>query len=192
MSFLQRIENRIFYLNNKGFTLVETIITVFIFVSMSAAITMTLIAGQNSWEANRVKIILHQNLRIAAEKMKEDLQGAGEDSIVVGSVNADGTWYTSIEFRVPVSVDAAGNITWQEYTTKFLLGGGGGTQLIKRLDEGEASEEDRIISENIKLLRFKREVASPGIVIIDMYAEMKVGTGDNVKSYYLAKIKLRN
>jgi len=188
---LKKIDNnKSIELNNHGFTLVETMVVVFMFISMVAAITMTLNAGRNSWDVNSVKIQMQQSLRIASERIKEELVEASSSSIV--NVDSDDSWYTNIIFRIPESVDVNGNITWPTDTTKYLLGGTNSEQLLRRIAEGEAHESEAVVTNNIKTLRFKRESANPDILIIDMVSEMKVGTGDETSMNYEAKIQLRN
>jgi len=173
-----------------GFTLVETLVVIFIFMAMMSAVTMTMYAGQNSWDVNRVRIEMQQDLRIAMEVIKEDLRQASAGSIV--NVPADDAWYTSIIYRIPQSVSDQGSITWPEDTTKLYLGGTGNMQLIKLIAEGEAHETSRVVSENIKTLKFKRLSTAEEIIEVSMTTEKKVGSGDMADLTFEFKVNLRN
>ncbi len=173
-----------------GVTLVETMVSLLIFSAMATTFMVVFVAGRKSWDVHKARIELQQDLRIAADRMKDELSEASSGSIV--NVDADDTWYTSITFRVPESVDGYGNITWPADTTKFLRHETKTNQLIRRFAEGTAYQNDRVLAENIAVLKFRRLTTAPNILEINIKAEKDVVPNQKTSIENTYKVNLRN
>ena len=187
MNSIRKILNKNFIQNNNGFTLVEALVTTFIFSLLLGGIYAAAAAGDNTWQANSVRITLQQETRKAMEGMINELRQAGDSSIV--NVLSNGTWYTSIVFKIPSGV-TSGSIGWNASTIQYALGGTGGKQLIRTT--GAPTVTTRIVGDNFQTLRFRRQASTPKILEVSL-----VGQKNTVKklpiSYNLDfNIELRN
>ena len=134
----------------RGVTLVEVMTTVVIFSFILGICYALLISGSDSWETNSTRVELQQELRKAMDWITQDLRQAGSASIV--DVPADGATYTSITFRKSAGV-SGGNLVWDSSTTRYFLGGTGGTQMLRQVGAQTAS----VIAQNIQSLQFNRQ-----------------------------------
>ena len=166
--FNHDIQHTTYDIRNKAFTLTETLVTVAIFSIMGVAVYATLLAGNTSMDTTSAIVELQTDLRIAMERMKADLSQAGTTSII--DVPADGSWYSTITFRVPESVDADGRIDWPEETIQYLLGGPSNKQLQRQIEENLVVQENKVIAQNIKTLQVRRQTSTPKIVEVSMHA----------------------
>ena len=170
--------------DRKGFSLAEAMITVFIFSLMIGGLYSILYVGQESWEANKVKIELQQSLRRGMEWMKYDLYQAGQSSI--SNVPADGNLYTTITFKIPTGV-TGGVITWDTNSIQFVLGGTNNEDL-QRIYGGVT----KVLASSMSSLQFRRQAASPDILEVKMAAQ-KQTVQDKTINYQLDfQVELRN
>ena len=84
--------------NNRGLTLVEAMVTAMIFALIAGGVYTAGIAGERSWQANKVQVELQQDLRKAMEWMIKDLRITKSSAIL--DVPADDIWYSSITFKL--------------------------------------------------------------------------------------------
>ena len=175
---------KIFKLGKSGFSMAEMLVTVLIFSILIGGIYASLAVGEASWETNKVKIELQQELRKAMEWMKFDLQQAGPTSIT--NVPADDTWYTTITFKTPNGV-SGGSINWEADTMQFVLGGTGSTQLQK-VQAGTTT----VLAQNIKTLNFRRSTTNSNILEISMLAEKNTVKGDTINYQLDFEVQIRN
>ena len=174
--------------NHQGVTLVELMVTVIIFAFILGICYSLLISGSDSWETNSARVELQQELRKAMDRMSQDLRQAGSASIV--DVPADGNAYTSITFRKSAGV-SGGNLVWDSSTTRYFLGGTGGTQLLRQVGAQTAS----VIAQNIQSLQFSRQTSTANVVNVSIQTQkttlrrkMLTGTAPSLT----LKIYLRN
>lgn len=174
-----------------GFTLAETLITVLIFSAMAMAINAFLLAGNRSFVVNRDKIEIQQDLRIASDWIKEDLRKTSSTAVV--DVPTDDSWYTSITFRIPSSVDSNGNIAWPSETIEYVLGGTNSTDLQRIIVDGASTLETRTIAENISFVRFRRLSTTPQIVDVSIKSNKTDVFGNELNSQdFNFKVEIRN
>ncbi len=176
---------------NRGITLVEVMVTVIIFAFILGICYSLLISGSDSWETNSTRIELQQELRKAMDWITQDLRQAG--SVAIVDVPANGSTYTSITFRKSAGV-SGGNLVWDSSTTRYSLGGTGGTQLLRQVSGQTAS----VIAQNIQSLQFSRQTSTSNIVTVSLQAEKKTLRGKNlsgktpIQASMTFKIYLRN
>ncbi len=171
-------------INRKGFTLVESVITLLIFTFLCAGLYSAATVGDQSWQANKIKLELQQEVRKGVEWMRYDLREAGDASIF--DVPDDDNWYDQITFKVPAGV-SGGTIVWSSGTIQYKLAGPDGNQLQKISDSGTT-----ILANNISQLHFKRASASPHMIEIALTGQKNTTTGRTITTQLTYKIQIRN
>lgn len=171
-------------IGNKGFTLVEAMVTMLIFSILAGGLYAMLRAGDSSWQTNRVRVELQQELRKAIEWMKNDLREAGTSSIV--DVPADGNWYPTITFKTPSGV-SGGTIIWNTDAIQFLIGGTGGTQLLRT-----SGISSKVIAQSVSSVQFRRQPSSSDVLEIVLQGEKDTAQGSTINYQLDYKIQLRN
>lgn len=167
-----------------GFSLVEMMIVLAIFTMISGGLYSVFAAGDSSWQVNKVKMELRQELRKAMEGMINDLRQAGSDSIE--DVPANGGNYAVMTFKIPDNV-ASGTLIWNEDTIQYGLGGLGGNQLL-RVEGGQT----RVIAQNIDSVYFSRPEDSPDALQINLTAEKTPLKGKTMTYPLSFEVQLRN
>src|SRR3989344_5470690 len=87
--------------NHGGLTIPEVLIVAALFSLLFGACLMIFVSGSDSWQVNRIKIEVQQEVRKAIEAIKADLVQGGSSTV---DVPADDSWYTAITFKVPSGV----------------------------------------------------------------------------------------
>ncbi len=172
--------------NNRGLTLLEIIIVVFLFSIISAAIFSVLATGRNSLSAGESQIGVQQACRNGLDSMIKELRQAG-DSTITG-VPANGTNYSSITFQIPTAIAATG-ITWSS-NIQYALGGLNNAQLLRT-----QSGSQRVLANNISVLSFNRSAANPNVVNINITAQKNTFPGFTARQSTItlvSQVKLRN
>ncbi len=173
--------------NKKGVTLPELLVTVLLFSIIVSAMYTMLIMGTETYQTTKIKTELVQNLRTSMDRMKADLRKAGSSSII--DVPADGSWYTSIEFRIPEGVDGSGYTDWPTETVDYSLTS---TDLMRKLQDGVTVNENRTIATFIQTLQVRRLAATPHIVEVSLTAQRDTPKGNTLSSTNSFKVVLRN
>lgn len=171
-------------LNHRGFSLAETLVTVFIFSLLAAGLWAITLAGERSWQANRTKVELQQDMRKAMEAMINELREAGPASI--SNVPANNTAYTTITFQIPSGV-SFGQVTWDPNSIQYVLGGSPATQL-RRVSGGTT----KVLANNVQSLQFQRFSADPERMLVTMQGQKNTVKGDAVGYNLAFEIQLRN
>lgn len=170
---------------SNGFSLVEVMVTMFIFSILVTGLYASLAAGENSWQVNKTKMELQQELRKAVEWMKYDLQEAGSGSIT--NVPADGAWYSTITFKTPDGVTSSGAINWSSDTTQFILAGTNSNELHRII-----GSTTKILAQSISSLHFRRQSTSSEILEVGLIAQKDTDKGISVSSQLMLEVQLRN
>ena len=171
-------------MSRKGLSLMEVLVTIFIFSFVIASLYTTIIVGNSSWENNKVTIQMHQNLRLAMEKMKYDLQQASNSSI--SDVPADSTWYNWITFKIPSGI-TSGSVTWDPNSIRYIKGGTDNTQLLKVYNAVTT-----ILANDISSVQFRRQNASSNILEVVLTSQKQVIQGQLLQNQLTFEVKLRN
>ncbi len=97
--------------NQNGFSLVEMLVAIAIFTTVSVAGFLLFVAGNNAWSVTDAKVQMQQNLRRALQRIGTELQQSGEDSSSVLQVSIlDGTGVNGsdiLRFSIPICVCGA-------------------------------------------------------------------------------------
>ncbi|PIW67362.1 MAG: hypothetical protein COW10_06070 [Candidatus Omnitrophica bacterium CG12_big_fil_rev_8_21_14_0_65_42_8] len=172
--------------NDKGFTLLEIIIAVFLFSIISAAIFSVLATAKNSLSAGESQISVQQACRNGLDSMIRELRQTGVSTIT--GVPANGTNYSSITFQIPTAIAAAG-ITWSS-NIQYALGGLNGAQLLRT-----QSGSQKVLANNISALSFNRSTANPNVVNISVTAQKNTFPGFTAMQSTItfnSQVRLRN
>lgn len=158
--------------NNKGFTLVELMITLVVATVIIMAIYASYIIQQKSYYAQSDIIDMQQNIRAALEVMVRDIRMAGYDPTESGKAGfriepSSGSPYSGAEqTQITFSKDSFdddndgnpgnGDVNDSEETLNYRLYTSGGKQNVGREDLNGGSIS--AVAENIELLRFRYQL----------------------------------
>ena len=165
-----------------GFTLVEILITAMFFSAIFGLCLFILFSSKDSWDANRIKTELQQELRKASSWIKQDLQQSG--STAIADVENDNVWYDGITFNTASGV-SSGNIVWSTDSINYNLDTND-NQIHRVL-----GADDKIVANNIESLQFRRTSGAPDIVEVQLQARISTLRGPIDKSASF-EILLRN
>jgi len=170
----------------KGFTVVETLISILIFSIITITLGMAVVVGKNSLFTSDVPTQLRQSVLFAIIPMGRELRQTAPSKTNIG-VNSSSN---SITFQIPhdnngdgLLVDSFGNIEWGANITYAL----NGASQLTRTQGGTTS----IISSNISSLQFTRPAGEDNIIQIDIAAQ-KINNTGNWQDTEQAIIKMRN
>jgi Tfp pilus assembly protein PilW len=163
-----------------GFSFAEIIVVVLISTFLIGGIYTVLSTGKNSWEINRDRLEVQQELRKGLDWMRRDLRQAGVSTVT--GVPTDGTPYVSIVFQMPSGV-AGGVITWGA-TVQYTIAGG---QLIRT-----TGGANRVIAQDFNTLQFRRTAASPNIVQITATARKNTPQHGLISMTVTTQERMRN
>lgn len=110
--------------NELGFSLLEGMVSLSL---MSLIVLMTLEtfhAGTRMHDVTYNQSRLAGEARLAIERMTRELRNSNLARIVIPQANV-------LQFQIPSSIDASGNITWSGWF-QYALGGVNGEQLIRQ------------------------------------------------------------
>jgi len=170
----------------RGFTILETLISILIFSVIAIALGLGIVAGKNSLFTSDLPTQLRQNLLFGIVSMSRELRQTAPAKTNISSSTSS----NSISFQIPHDnnsdgsiVDTLGNIEWGSSITYVL----DGTGQIMRTQNGVSS----IITANISALQFTRPAGKDNIMQVDISAAKTNSTG-NWQDSEQAIIKMRN
>ena len=172
--------------NKIGFTLIETIVALFLFSIIIACLFSVLATARSSWTASSSQVNVQQEARRGLSAMVRELRQANLPGIT--GVPADGADYNSITFQIPASITAGGTI-WSS-NIQYSLGGLNGTQLLKTQDASQ-----RVLANNISAVTFNRTVLSPDTINISVTTQKNTFPGFNIIQSNItlnSEVKVRN
>jgi len=181
---LQKLKQFNKTLNTSGFSMAEVLVTVLIFSSLAAGLYSVAMVGESSWQTNKAQIEIQQELRKSASFMIPELLQAGDSSIT--NVRADNNWYDTIIFKKPTGI-LSGSVTWDAEETQYVLGGTGGTQLLRI-----QGADTRVISDHINSMQFRRQTATPNTLEVRLDAQNSTLQGRTLQMDLIFNIHLRN
>ncbi|MDD5724641.1 MAG: prepilin-type N-terminal cleavage/methylation domain-containing protein [Candidatus Omnitrophica bacterium] len=171
----------------KGFTLLEVLVAITVFLVIALALGYAVVAGKSALLASDIPTQLRQDLIFSVGAMTHDLRQTAPSKTSIGA----GTSASTITFRIPEDtdsdgdvVDAAGNIEWGDEITYAVDGQG---RLIR--SEGVSSA---VVAPDISLLQFSRPAAEDAILQIDIAASKIDGQGKSYQDSEQAVVKMRN
>ncbi|MCA9400888.1 MAG: prepilin-type N-terminal cleavage/methylation domain-containing protein [Candidatus Omnitrophica bacterium] len=174
----------------RAITLVEVLITVLIFSGIVGGILAVFLAGSQSWEVNKVKIEIQEDLRLALASIENDLQQASASSII--DVPADDGWYSVITFRVPEAINSDGRINWPGETISYYVDGDGNGRLIREIEDSGTVQSQRIIAENVSTFEVRRQSTDFNVVDINLQTAKDPTVGSPQSTSTVLRVYLRN
>lgn len=167
-------------MKREGLTILEAMITIFIFSLILVAIFGVMTQGRISFYTGNTVIELRQEMRKAIFWMKRELRQSS--SLVIQGVPVDGNYYSAITFRIPQDIGPLGNINWSDEIRYFLIT----RQIIRRTpNEGQS-----VLANNIHFLGFRRQ--TPRILEINIQARKRPLFGPQIEANLITRIALRN
>ena len=167
--------------NPRGFTLSEILMAVLIFSVLAAACYTIMASSSSSWQVNRYRIEVQQELRKSQDWMVSDLRQSGANTVT--DVPADGAWYNTITFRTSTGV-TGGAATWSANTIQFSLSG----SQLRRI----SGSTTRVLAQNITSFQIRRQAATPNLVEVSLQAQKSVPSAAAIAGNLSFKVQLRN
>jgi prepilin-type N-terminal cleavage/methylation domain-containing protein len=164
-----------------GFSLPEMMVVLFIFTLVLGGLLSVFAVTERTYNTNKTKTELQQELRKSLGMMVYDLRQAGPAKIT--NVPADDIAYTTITFQTPADVNS-GTVSWNPAITYAL----NGSQYVTRTISGVT----KVIAQNINSLTFTRLSASSDVIRISMQAQKKIPKGTVLSENLVFNIQLRN
>ncbi|MFH1691622.1 MAG: hypothetical protein ABIC68_03490 [Candidatus Omnitrophota bacterium] len=164
-----------------GFTLIEIMVSVFIFFIVLEGLFLVMTIGRRSWYTADTGIALQQELRKAMGQITTDLYHSGTNQV---SLPANSSVYNSISFNVSQGITVAGAINWSSSPITYNLTAG---QIIR--NEGG---QVRVVANNISVFDLWRQAASSDIVRINMTAQKTTVSGQIMNASLDSAVLLRN
>ena len=101
-------------MSNHGFSLIELVVAVAIFLAMFGGVFMSMSAGQNSWALTSTQIDLQENLRLTMGRISKELRESGSDSTGAMQVtildNSGANSSDILRFSMPVLCETTATI----------------------------------------------------------------------------------
>ncbi|MFH1202625.1 MAG: prepilin-type N-terminal cleavage/methylation domain-containing protein [Candidatus Omnitrophota bacterium] len=181
---------------NRGFSLIEMMITIAIFLIISSAIFLTLATGRTYWYTGNTKLSVQQEARRAMEYMVGELRQSRSSQI--SGVPSDGQYYNSIAFRVPQDrtdppdndLATAGDLEWSDPITYSLVQVEG----ISRIERtpSKITGKRQFIGNYVSGLTFRRDNFVPNVLEIEVIAQKQNAQNVTVSTKVQTNVKLRN
>ncbi len=168
--------------NNRGFSLLELMMSVAIFSLMVIAVFGVYQVGMESWDLIYVQSNLTSQARMGIEKINKELRTST-------LTNIDSSSATQLRFKVPTAVNSSTGIitTWSNWI-RYSRGGNGGNQLL-RTDEGTNAET--VLANDVTNLQFIAN-SNPDTISIAITTQKETANGNVVPISLSGTVELRN
>ncbi len=168
--------------NEKGYTLLEAMISVML-MGLIAILTLGAFnAGTRSWDVNYIQLRLNREVRMGLERMTRELRNSDLSRIVIPQAN-------TLQFLIPSSISANGAITWSGWW-QYSLGGINGQQLLLQ-DISGGGGTTTTIANGITNLQFVAN-ANPSTVTITITAQGTTQYGTVASMTNTGTVQFRN
>lgn len=171
----------------KGFTLIEVIVSVSIFLVLILAVFNVMDVGRSAWFSADVSVELRQEIIKALMAMEKELKETRPAQISLGI----GTSSSSLTFKIPQDnngdgtiLDSLGNVEWSGNIVYAL----NASNQIIRTALGVTS----ILANNIVNLQFSRPTSPLQLLQIDITAQKVSAMGVSIQDSGQIMIKMRN
>ena len=171
----------------KGFTLVEIIFAVTIFLILTLAIFAVMDVGRGAWFTGDVSVQLRQEIIKAFMTMERELKETrpAQISLTIGASSP------SLTFKIPQDndndgtiLDSLANIEWSDNIT---YASNGANEITRT-----ASGADSVLARNIINLQFTRPASPVNLLQIDVTARKVSVQGRTFEDTGQIMIKMRN
>jgi prepilin-type N-terminal cleavage/methylation domain-containing protein len=168
----------------KGFTLIEILIAMAIFVFLTAISLSLTYTSKEAWYSSATSIGLRQEIMKTLMTMEKELKQTrpSKTDLAIGANS------TSISFKVPKNtngtvLDASGNIVWSDTITYSLNSG-----QIRRNDSATTT----VLSNNITSLLFIRPASAANLLQVNIGAQKTTTSQRVFQDTEQMMIKMRN
>jgi len=196
-------------MKNRGFTLVELMVTMLIFSIIIATMFGVLSVGRQSWYTGSTQVDLQQETRKAMGRMVKELRKTGSDHVTIDNGGA------RITFQVPVDwdsdgdvVDNNGDVEWGaeanlDGSLQYYLNSSNRGLLRRVLDgypNGNQVGVDTTLANNIHsdspppnaLMFIGSPALNPAVINIEVTAQKDTARGRSMQSTLYSQVTLRN
>lgn len=175
----------------RGFTILEIVVSTSLMAMVSGVLVNTLRVSQQAWQMQQSHLSAFQELRRGMDAMSRVVVSSRMDQL---SIPADDNWYAGLTFRVPEDrdgdgsvLDAADAVEWSD-PILYSVRGFNGTQLMRT----QTGASDRVLANDVIGLRFRRQSATPSVVEIEMTVFWRNTVGSTQSSTLRSRVQLRN
>lgn len=175
--------------SQSGFTLIEMMISVFIFTIITGATFIVLDTGRNSWQIGDAEVRVQDEVRRGLYAMMRELRQT--KSSLISGVPADGGDYSSIIFRKPTGVssgetDWSGQIQYDIDTSD--ANSDGLTDQLVRTSGGTTT----VLANNITQLKFRRTASATNLLWVELTAQAQTPAGRTISDTSEIQVVFRN
>jgi prepilin-type N-terminal cleavage/methylation domain-containing protein len=163
----------------RGLTLPEIMVSVFVFSLMILLTSTVLRGGQEQVTLTEARINLEESLRQSIERIGLEVREASPSLTGIG---ANGE---SITFQIPTAVSDAGDITWSNQITYQVVG----TQLV-RLDVG--TDQSTVIANDVQSIVFEAAADPISTVVYTVNVQKTLTNGRVLTAASAGETRLRN
>ncbi len=168
--------------NEKGFTLLEAMISIAL-MGLIAILTLGAFnAGTRAWDVNYTGLRLNKEVRTGIERMTRELRNSDLSRISIPQAN-------TLQFQVPSAISANGAITWSGWW-QYSLGGVNGQQVLRQ-DMSGGGGVTTTIANGVTALQFVAN-ANPSTVTITMTAQGTTQYGTVTSVANTGTVQFRN
>jgi type II secretory pathway component PulJ len=171
----------------KGFTLIEVIFSIGIFLMLILAVFAIMGVGRGAWFTGDTSVALRQEMLKTFMRMEKELKETRPSQINLAAGNTS----TSLTFTVPhdndndgTVLDSLGRVEWSGNITYAR----NGANQITRTASGVTT----VLANNIISLQFSRPASPLNLLQIDVTAQKKAATGRTAQDSEQILIKMRN
>lgn len=176
-----------------GFTLVEMMIVIAVFIIIGGSLAYILSSGEGAWYMSDARIVASQECRRAMSAVIREIRQSSPS--VITNCPADGLWrLAQINFSIPVDIDNDGdvidlseNIEWSPVTYVTTA------QAQFERQDGNANT---VLCNNVMRVYFRRQAATPDVVEVALWTikwtRYKSGWGWMATQVFSCNIKMRN
>lgn len=158
--------------SEKGFTLIEMLIS----IAISSMIFYTMFAvlrrGGDHMHTTEIKMHLQESARLGLQRMIEDVRQSSPSRITITNSGS------GLQFQIPNTSNSVGNdyrINWAgSHTIQYALGGLNGTQLIRTNTTTGAT---KVLANDVTSVAFVGNQVNPTIVTMTLNAQRRLTTG---------------
>ncbi|MFH1479173.1 MAG: prepilin-type N-terminal cleavage/methylation domain-containing protein [Candidatus Omnitrophota bacterium] len=173
---------------NKGFSLIELVLVIFIFSIITGVLFGFLSHARNSWYIGGSKVDLQNETRRALHEITKDLRQTRASTIT--GVPEDNLNHNSIIFQIPTNISDAGVTTWSD-PIQYILGGLNNRQILKT--DGTTQ---RVAANDISQLAFRRDPAKANTIYITIIGQkasfLQIAIPQPITITINSEIKMRN
>lgn len=176
-----------------GFTFIEMMIVLAVFIIVGESLAFILSSGEGAWFMSDARIVASQECRRAMSSVIREIRQSSPS--VITNCPADGIWrLAQINFSIPADIDNDGDVVdisdaieWSPVT--FVTTG----QAQLERQDGNANT---VLCNNVMRVYFRRQAATPDVVEVALWTikwtRYRSGFGWSASQVYSCNIKMRN